>query len=190
MKILLFIAAICFAGMSSTASPGPLNSMQVANPAILPDLSQDVEFINTVIKVYSLQSRILETNSAGLIQRAESGTLSKAEEESLAVNLGFVDYRALNNSFNSIGISVLALKNKYSGMNEVMITTTIINAAIGKLADEGRIQFTGKSNACLCALYNAIYTCFKTSADCTQIGICVRAAYAQYAACKTQEPPR
>ena len=160
MKTLSFLLASFFLCMSTIAGPINSNFIKVGNDKTLPDLSKDENFVKSVNEIFSLQVHITESNSPAI----------------------------LNNSFNKIGISILALKNKYAALNDNANASLIINAAIDKLVQQGRItnlnsNYSSTDLVCLRQFYTAIVICLKTSANYTAFGDCVREAYAQFVAC-------
>ena len=181
MKALLIFGGLIIISLSTMSYPIPAGSANRVNAKTTRDLSLDDGFVKTVIEVYTIQTRIMETNSAGLMKQAATGTLTNTGQQKLARNLGYADYVALNNSFNSIGNSIRALKNKYAELND----QANINVAVTKLIQQGKIrqQKNSITGACLCQLYAAILNCLKTSANCTALQTCLCAAYAQYVAC-------
>jgi len=185
MKALLIFSGLIILSLSTMSYPTPAVATNLINNKTVRDLSQDDSFVKTLIEVYTIQTRIMETNSAGLMKQASIGDLTNTEQEMLAKNLGFHDYATLNESFNKIGNSMLALKNKYAELNDQSNSSAVIHAAILKLIDQGKITIQKNTNtsACLCALYAAILNCLKTSANCTALHSCLCAAYAAYLLC-------
>ena len=189
MKAFLIIGAMFLVSLFTSATPSNLNSIKLVSNNNLPDLSQDKDFVKAAMEIYAIQSMILETNSVELIRQAASGTLTDAEKNKLAVSLGFNDYAALNNSFNSIGNSVLALKNKYAELNDQVTTPTLINTSINKLAQEGKINVKNTTGVCFWQLICAIFNCIHTSCNWADLHACLCAAYVDYKAC-VNNPPR
>ena len=173
----------------TNATPSNLNSIKLVSNNNLPDLSQDKDFVKATIEIYTIQTRIIETNSAELIRQAANGTLTDAEKNLLASNLGYIDYSALNNSFNNLGNSILALKNKYAELNDQVTTTTLINTSINKLAQEGKINVKNTTGVCFWQLICAIFNCIHTSCNWADLYACLCAAYVDYKAC-VNNPPR
>ena len=185
MKALLIFSGLIIISLSTMSNPVPINSTKLVNNESMRDLSRDEGFVKTVREVYAIQTRILETNSAGLIKQAAIGTLTSEEQKMLAKNLGYTDYAALNESFNNLGSSILALKNKYTELNDQAISSSVISGAVVKLIEEGKItlQKNTHTGACLSQLFCAIINCIKTSWNCTALQACLCAAYVAYTTC-------
>ena len=190
MKALFIICVLFVATLLSNATPSNLNSIKLVSNNNLPDLSQDKDFVKATIEIYTIQTRIIETNSTELIRQAAKGTLTDAEKNKLAVNLGFSDYAALNNSFNNIGTSVQALKNKYAELNDQSTTNSLVTASVNKLAQEGKINVKNATGGvCFWQLICAIFNCIHTSCSWADFQACLCTAYAAYTTC-VNNPPR
>jgi hypothetical protein len=189
MKALLIIGAMFLVNLFSNATPLNLNSIKLVSNNNLPDLSQDKDFVKTAIEIYSIQARIIETNSTGLMRQVASGKLTDAEKNKLAVNLGYTDYAALNNTFNAIGKSIQDLKNKYTGLNDKAITGSLINTSVNKMAQDGKINVKSTWGVCFWQLICAIFNCIHNSDTCAELQACLCAAFAGYTAC-ANNPPR
>lgn len=154
MKALSFLLVSFFACLTIIASPINNNLIKPSYDKALPDLSKDENFIKSVNEIILLQSNLYKTNSN----------------------------ESLKTTFISIGISIMALKNKYEALNDNANATIMINAGIDKLVNQGRIE---KSNniGCLRQLYATIVLCLRTSTSYAALADCVRAAYDQFVAC-------
>ncbi len=154
MKALSILLVSFFACLTIIASPVNNNLIKPVYDKTLPDLSKDESFIKSVNEIILLQTQLNKTNSN----------------------------ESLKTSFINIGISIMALKNKYEALNDNASATIMINAGIDKLVNQGRIE---KSNnlVCLRQLYAAIVVCLRTSTSYAGLAECVRAAYDQFVAC-------
>ena len=185
MKALLIVGALFFVSLSTIATPYNVNSTKVVVKE-MPDLSQDKNFIKAVIELYTIQARVIETNSSNLMRKAANNTLTEEEKNSLAKNLGYSDYTTFNNSFENLGNSILSLKNKYSELNNEATASVLLNNSVNKLAQEGTVTIKSTPiGVCFWQLLCSIFSCVHTSCSWAELRECLCEAYADYKACNT-----
>ena len=188
MKALLIICALFVASLFTNATPSNLNSKKLVTYN-LPDLSQDKDFVKAAVEIYTIQTRIIETNSVALMRKSANGTLTDAEKNTLATNLGYTDYTELNNSFSSVGKSLVALKNKYAGLNDQATSASLIKSSVNKLSQEGNISAKNATcNPCFWQLLCGIINCIHNSDNCAELQACLCAAFAAYTQCVNGGP--
>jgi hypothetical protein len=185
MKSVKILLALCCIFLLTSSRPVYNNSNEISSFKTLTDLSGDDVFVSTVNDLLAVQAKIFAANSAELMIRNAQGTLTEAEKNILAVNLGYADYKAMNNSLFSIGSSILALKNKYAELNNESTSASVIKFSIDRMQQEGKIRNAVgiDIHECFRQLYAAIVSCIKNSQTRQQFILCIQAAYAQFNVC-------
>lgn len=185
MKSVKILLAVCFVFLLTSSRPVYNHSNEISSSKSLPDLSRDEIFVNSVNDILAIQAKISATNSERLIIQNTQGTLTEAEKNTLATNLGYADYAAMNNSLLSIGSSMLALTNRYPELNNETASASVIKLSVDKMQSGGKlINPAGTAiHECLRQLYAAVVACFKNSRTHQQLILCLQAAYAQFNAC-------
>jgi hypothetical protein len=188
MKSIKILLAVCFICLLTSSRPVYNNSNVSSSFKSLTDLSSDDVFVSTVNDLLAVQAKIFATNSEELMIRSAQGTLTEPEKNILAVNLGYSDYAAMDNSLFRIGSSILALKNKYAELNNESTSASVIKLSIDRMEAQGKISNTGSAiiHQCLRQLYAAIVSCIKNSQTHQQLIMCLQAAYAQFNVCVHQ----
>ncbi|HUR11208.1 MAG TPA: hypothetical protein VM012_07555 [Flavitalea sp.] len=190
MKLLLLAGTLFLVSLSTNAFPF---RSAFSTTTLTIDICKDKDFIRIVNDVFTIQARIIETNSTSLMAKSVAGTINETEKKLLAAKLGYSSYTIMNKCLDGIGMSVSALKNKYTILNNQSSADLLITTSIDNLITEGKISGLntgGTNNVCLTQLFKDICSCIQAGGYCTLLSDCVKAAYVKYNTCKTQPPPR
>lgn len=185
MKAIKILLALCFVFLLTSGRPVYNSSNEISSFKSLPDLSRDEVFVSTVNDILVIQVKIAATNSEKLVIQNAQGTLTEVEKTTLATNLGYADYTAMNNSLFSIGSSIQALTNKYSELNNETTAASVIKLSLDKMQSGGKLVNSTSIaiHECLRQLYTDIVACIRNSRTYQQLILCLQAAYAQFNVC-------
>lgn len=185
MKSVKILLALCFVFLLTSGRPVYNHTNEISSSKSLPDLSRDVLFVNSVNDILAIQAKISATNSEGLIKQNAQGTLTEAEKNTLAINLGYTDYGAMNNSLLSIGSSIQVLTNKYPELNNETTSASVIKLSMDKMQSGGKLINPAGTviHECLRQLYASVVACIRNSRTHQQLILCLQVAYAQFNAC-------